>query len=475
MIESNTLLRIDRLILRNFRCFAECSLELHPELTVIVAENAQGKTALLDALSLALDVFVTAVSSGGKSQGFDHSSVHLVRGNDSQMLPLNPTSFIAEGYVDNSPVKWSRSLLTNNPHARTSTKDTKQLCALASRFRSRAISLESSSADLQPLLPIAAFYGTGRLWSEHRLTEGKKVAQPSGLTRFSAYLDCLSSSSSFKSFVDWYEKAFSDLASPTSKARGPEERLDRQIAAVEETVKAALKPTGWTSISWHFPSKDIEGVSQGVGHIIVDHPDHGQFSLSLLSDGVRNMVALVADLAYRCVRLNPHLGESAARLTPGVVLIDEIDMHLHPGWQQRVVELLQNTFPAMQLILTTHSPQVLSTVDDESVRLIHLDNGHGKITKPRFQTRGVMSADILAQVMDVHPVPQVEQARWLSDYRSLVQLGEHKSEYACSLWLRLIEHFGDEHPVLAEIETLRRLQEFKQANGISPMLGSDHA
>jgi predicted ATP-binding protein involved in virulence len=129
----------------------------------------------------------------------------------------------------------------------------------------------------------------------------------------------------------------------------------------------------------------------------------------------------------------------------------------------------------MQMILTTHSPQVLSTVDAESIRLIHLENGQGIIKIPKFQTRGVESADILSRLMNIHPVPRVEQALWLSQYRAMVQVGEFESEVARSLWSRLIDHFGAEHPVLVEIDTLRRLQEFKIANRISPTMGTDHA
>lgn len=473
--ESTTLLRLDSLTLNNFRCFKKCSIDLHPKLTVFVAENAQGKTAILDAIGIALDVFVTAIASEGKPHGFDRDSVHLIRGDGNKMEPSLPTEFHAEGYADSNFVKWSRALTKYNERARTSTKDTKALCAAADRLRSRATSFSPNGTDLPPVLPIVAFYGTGRLWSEHRLTDSKKVATPSGPVRFSAYLDCLSSSSSFKSFVAWYEKAFNDLRSPTSKARGPEERLEKQIAAVQEAVRTALEPTGWTSIGWEFPPTGDDGRPQGTGFIVVEHPNRGRFPLSLLSDGVQNMVALVADLAYRCVRLNSHLGESAAQLTPGVVLIDEVDMHLHPRWQQLVVELLQKAFPLMQMILTTHSPQVLSTVDAESIRLIRLDNGKVTIREPLFQTRGVESADILALLMDVDPVPQVEQACWLSNYRAMVQIGEHESDAGKLLWSKLIEHFGTEHPVLTEIDTLRRLQEFKQANSISPATRPDHA
>ena len=175
------------------------------------------------------------------------------------------------------------------------------------------------------------------------------------------------------------------------------------------------------------------------------------------------MIALVADVAHRCVRLNPQFGLEAARRTPGVLLIDEVDMHLHPGWQQEVIGLLTQAFPLVQLIVTTHSPQVLSTVDRDSIQMISVENGVGTLRKPEHQTRGVESADVLAKVMGVHTVPRVEEALWLSAYRALVQEGHDQSPRAIALHHRLINHFGDEHPVMHEVATLRRLQEFKRA------------
>ncbi len=74
------------------------------------------------------------------------------------------------------------------------------------------------------------------------------------------------------------------------------------------------------------------------------------------------MLALVGDIAYRCYKLNAHLGEEAPQRTHGIVMIDEVDMHLHPSWQQTVLTDLCSAFPKLQFIVTTHSPQVLSTV-----------------------------------------------------------------------------------------------------------------
>jgi predicted ATP-binding protein involved in virulence len=79
---------------------------------------------------------------------------------------------------------------------------------------------------------------------------------------------------------------------------------------------------------------------------------------------------MVADLAHRCVRLNPHFGAEAAVRSPGLVLIDEVDMHLHPAWQQSVLAALRRAFKNMQFIVTTHSPQVISTVPARCIRIL---------------------------------------------------------------------------------------------------------
>ena len=93
---------------------------------------------------------------------------------------------------------------------------------------------------------------------------------------------------------------------------------------------------------------------------------------------------MAADLAYRMVRLNPDLGAMAALETPGIVLIDEVDMHLHPSWQQAVVYDVRKAFPNVQFIVTTHSPQVLSTVPAEAIRILRWDNNLINIDKPAF-------------------------------------------------------------------------------------------
>jgi predicted ATP-binding protein involved in virulence len=213
--------------------------------------------------------------------------------------------------------------------------------------------------------------------------------------------------------------------------------LGRNVAlfnAVKEATRVVLEPTGWCQLDWD-PERR---------RLIVGHAAQGHLPLSSLSDGVRNMIALVADIARRCAILNPHLREESARLTPGVLLIDEVDMHLHPGWQQMVVDLLRRAFPSLQLI-----------------RVIRLRNGQALIESPTLQTRGVMSADVLATIMGVDPIPQIEEAQQLSQYRALIEDGLADSEEAHFLRLRLVAHFGESHPLVQDCDRLIRFQAFR--------------
>lgn len=441
----DALLRVDRLRLQNFRCFADSAIELHPDLTVLVAENGQGKTAILDGVAIALGLFVDTIAGTRQFHGFDRSDIRLTRSADAQMIPALPTQFDAEGYVDGQVVHWRQALTGNGPRARTSSKDAGELRRAADVLREGLL-----AAETEPLsLPLVALYGTGRLWSEHRLTTGRKSLAAASSDRLAAYIDCLSSSSSFKGMTAWYENKMGEVAD--SRFATDLRTNVPLITAVREAARLVLEPTGWSELDWDPNERSL----------VASHAQYGRLPLSALSDGVRNMMALVADVARRCATLNPHLREDAARRTPGVLLIDEVDMHLHPRWQQLIVDLLRQAFPAFQLILTTHSPHVLSTVDKQSIRVIRLQDGEVSIDPPTLQTRGVQSADVLFSIMGVDPVPQIHEAQELSRYRGLIEDGLADGGEAQSLRSELVAHFGKDHPVILDCDRLQRFQAFR--------------
>ena len=111
---------------------------------------------------------------------------------------------------------------------------------------------------------------------------------------------------------------------------------------------------------------------------------------------------MVADIAYRMAALNPHLGGAVIESTEGVVLIDEIDMHLHPSWQKKILRNLCSTFPKVQFIVTTHAPAVLSNVPSDHILFLE----HGKVYKTPVQTYGRDSTAILRDVMETEIRPK---------------------------------------------------------------------
>ena len=110
-----------------------------------------------------------------------------------------------------------------------------------------------------------------------------------------------------------------------------------------------------------------------LGTLILERENGDYIRFSDLSDGYRNVIAIAADIAIRMVMLNPHLADNALLMTPGVILIDEIDLHLHPMWQRRIVDDLRRTFPKVQFICTTHSPFIVQSLRSGE-ELISLDS-----------------------------------------------------------------------------------------------------
>lgn len=433
-----TALRLDELSLTNYRCFSRCEVEFHPELSVLVAENGSGKTAVLDAAASALSVFVNALYSAEPIKKLLRTDVRLVPDQPNGMIPSLPTEYDAKGTVADERVGWKSAVMTYGDKVRPSTRDFSDIRDFAQRFKSEA-----------KVLPLVAYYGTGRLWSEHRLTESRRTSVTNVEERLAGYFDCLTSSSSFKGISTWFDFRMQQTASPAFR-----ESLATNLAMIEG-VRAAtnkvLQPTGWSDIQW---DNDLRGLT-------AEHKSQGRLPLLMLSDGVRTMLALVADVARRCASLNPQLSDQASVMTPGVLLVDEVDMHLHPRWQQLVLGLLREAFPSLQIIVSTHSPHVLSTVDKSSIRILQFDGGEARVDTPLLQTRGVESAYVLATVMRVDPVPDLQESNELKEYRDLIESGHAEREDAIALRRRLIAHYGESHLLIEECDRLIRFQKFR--------------
>lgn len=449
-------LRLDRLELRNFRCFHEIAINFHEHLTVIVANNGQGKTAILDAIAIALGPFVGAFDDG-KDRAFERDDIRLLRAATGNRMELvdGGVTLLATGVVGHQDASWKRQLA--GPKSRTTRKDAQALTEVGKKLQSQ-VRQETEAMTTATCLPLVAYYPTDRLWNIRRLPY-KRLPRTS---RMVGYTHCLESGSDFHLMADWFRYWSVNSLNRRLKAQQEGKKIlpnefDNAIEAVRNAINLCLKPSGWGDMDYSLEREEI----------VACHPQYGELPVGMLSDGIRSMLTLVADIAFRMVKLNPNLGPYAATQTGGIVLIDEVDMHLHPSWQQTVLTSLREAFPRVQFVVTTHSPQVLTSVPAECIRLLQRDTdaetGNALMSVQEFhvQTQGVASSTVLAEVMDTDPVPDIEPAQWLSRYKALIEQSGQGSPEGVELKAKLVDHFGESHPLMLECERLIRLQAYR--------------
>lgn len=414
-------IKLNKLKLSNYRCFSQIEIEFHAELTVLVAPNGGGKTSILDAIAVAFGPYIGAFDEAvGKH--FEPDDIQLIRPRDTASNEMEYAAggvmLEAEGLLPDKqmigiaglneswrPTTWRRSLA--GPKKKTTIKDAGDLIAYG-----REIQKQVQTPGSNVMLPIFSYYGTGRLWQQKKLTHGKLPRT----SRTIGYRDCLDPASSYKSFTEWFRYWSTNAlkgrleAMQSGRSYVPTE-FDAYIQSVADAVNTCLAPAKWKNISYSSAREEL----------IAHHDDLGELPVALLSDGIRNMIGMVADIAFRTTKLNPQLGASASKETCGIVWIDEIDMHLHPEWQQVVLAGLTKAFPKIQFIVTTHSPQVLTTVRKESIRVIEWDGDNAYARTPVHETYAQESRTTLEDVLGVPSRPPLEVTNKLRDYLKRVE------------------------------------------------------
>ena len=440
MINNNKFI-LKQLNLTNFRCFFDLRLDFHDQLTVFVAPNGGGKTAVLDAIAVALRRFVDDMENKNSSKGFDPADFRKILSPLGTMEQVQPLKFTAVGDFFGKNAQWTRERDATSTATRTTTVDMKILKKIACDIPKKNDQWLQKKRLEAPVFPLISYYGTGRLWSHMKMTQSKQTKDPTPNARKRGYTDCLSPSSHYKYFIDWFRRFSYEATQEKTDGKASPHNPLMLLSVVREAVNTALKPSGWHSFEWDFTEDNVRA----------SHDMYGQLPVDSLSDGIRNMIGLVADIAHRAARLNPHFAESAALETPGIVLIDEVDMHLHPEWQQLVISTLREAFPLIQFIVTTHSPQVLTTVPCECIRII--EDGRAHAAPPG--TEGSESWRTMKRIQGVDARPQANEAtKELKEYLSLVDADQWESQRALELRKILDRRYQGEEPALLDADLL---------------------
>ncbi len=428
-------MRLDQLHIQNYRCFGDLSIQLHPQLTVLIAPNGAGKTTVLDAARVALWPFVKGFDLGsqtGKAANIHLLDVRLTKQIDGNMEPQLPCRISAAGqWAEEEDVTcWTQS--RERIKAGTNTladSRTRQLTDYAEALQQRV-----RAGDQPVTLPLISYLGTSRLWFEGRFTSlaADTTLAKAEYSRTSGYLNCLSYSSSFKAFTAWYGWVYRSYLESQINALERKAMLDEtgeRFAQTVEVIKQAVNALVREATGWH----SLEYSQRHNQQLVMHHEQHGTMPVDMLSDGLRNAIAMVADLAYRAYKLNPHFGAHAAQETPGVALIDEVDMFLHPSWQQTILGSLREAFPRLQFIVTTHSPQVLSTIPRQNIRKLQSNDDGFVAAIPDFSPLAHESGDALAKIMGTHKEPELPLQDTIRRYEQLVRSGLEDSDDAVAL------------------------------------------
>ena len=364
-------MRIKSLKLHNFRFFAEKQFEFPALFTVLIGENGRGKSALLQGLRIAAGAWLLGFREAERL----HIEVEDIRrvDEDGHFNRQWPTRIEATGSVEGEVVDWARQRSDiKGGLGRTGWAEAKPLIDLARRYE------EANAKNSQGVaLPVLVYFGTGRqrIGAKRAVelkAKGSKIEDGYAQALISEYKRKGPTGSAVA--MGWIKATYFrylqghdsfllavDIAS--GKTAAPPRRPIPQLDAVFQAITTCVQD--WTALLWDLETDDLSG--------LYHRPDgtSERVPLYYLSDGVRMMVSIVAEIAYRCVMLNGHLGAEAVLESKGLVLIDELDMHLHPNWQRRVVSDLKKAFPNLQFVVTTHSPFIVQSLD--TAEIISLD------------------------------------------------------------------------------------------------------
>ena len=354
-------MKIQSFSLKNIGQFQDISVSLAPtkdyssNVTVFIGNNGSGKTSLLKSATTALTWFVARLKHE-KSNGTPIPEQVISNGANSALIEV----IVKATDIQNRDLTYNWRI-TKSRTARKAEFTTSliELNQLTDYYKHRLAEDETTS------LPLIAFYPVERSVIDIPL----KIREKHQFLQIDGYDNALNNAVDFRRFFEWFReredveneriKAIilflkqdhtDELFSKKIEEYNSDSFKDIQLEAVRQAIYAFMPDF-----------KNLQVTRKPRLAMVIDK-NGKQLNVSQLSQGEKSLMALVGDIARRLAMMNPKLDNPLHG--QGIVLIDEIDMHLHPQWQRTIIHRLQTTFPNCQFILTTHSPLVISDVQD---------------------------------------------------------------------------------------------------------------
>lgn len=394
--------------IQNYKAIRDMQIEFNPGINLLIGDSDVGKTSILEALTVALGGFLVGID-GVMPKGISQSDVRIITNTisdaSSEVQYVTPVSIECVVSMDGQSYNWARVRESETSASKTKTIN-----------REIAIYAKKIANDLSHELPLLSYMGTTRI-SQPRREDFGVSAKKKLDDRRCGYIGCLDSSLGINAIKAWclkMEMAAFNKNSPIEEYEGFKKLVS---IIMRDMVELDYYPT----ISYSRVLEDI----------VYSDKDR-TLPISCLSAGYQSLLWMTMNIAYRMALLNP--GKSDFERSAGIVLIDELDMHLHPKWQWKVLSMLRAAFPNVQFIIATHSPIIISSCKDGKLTLIddqqnvhYLENAYAypieDIVGPRQDGLGIPKAikKMVDQLDKAMNAEQYDEAREI--------LGKMKVEY----------------------------------------------
>lgn len=445
-----------KITINNFRCYEKKSMDFRRGINLLIGDNSVGKTSLLRACNLVMNAFFCGYSDeytkwkSAEDDDFreiknddvvtDDQPVNIafeldeidcpdIILEDGSVVPLHRQMPLAEefGYpdfnIEKKSKKNARNLITGLTPLRT----------YASLLQKNSHAIVDGMAIQRNALPLFAYFTTEDIHTVRKFdkekTYFKKYPQKPSFGYFESF-DC-------KGLLDCWLKRILVLKEA--------KKGEQEIECVRNAVVSALGPTGCKIIA------DME-VRTNDNDVFFIYCDGREVRSDLLSDGYRRLVSIVVDIAFRSALLNKVMyGDEAYKYTHGTVIIDEIDEHLHPELQVRILKALHETFPNIQFIVSTHAPLVMSSVENSPENVVYkLEYKDGIYSHKELDTYGLDASTIIQIYMDQAPRDLIVDKE-IKNIESLID-SEKYVEARIALEKMLERPGSDSNPELSKIE-----------------------
>lgn len=387
-------MKLNSIHLTNYRMHADLKVNFAPGFNVIVGVNGSGKTSLLKGVCEALNLLgdgASVIQLRGIRPLSDPEIARLLVDNSSGRIrfePQFPVKVDATGEIFGSACAWTVLKKNQIDQATITTHYPGQVLK---QFHER-ISFSTAATPF----PLIAFYRANRQWNAG--TSSAMQAATQKQSRMDAYIQWADASLDAIGLQTWaVSKCLERYQTSSETGKSFDAIEDDELALVNAALCVAVENVKGLRYDMKQKSLLVEWAAS---------PHREPTAFENLSDGQRAVIALVADIARRMCLLNPQLGDQVTAKTPGVVLIDELDMHLHPHWQRILTNGLKAAFPSLQFIVASHSPQVLGELQPSEIILLRPEG----TTHPQV-SYGLDSSRVLEEIMGATArTPEVENA-----------------------------------------------------------------